>query len=191
MIKMIVKPLNYTKIVWKTRNSKNQEFDQKKWVDIYLPFMISILFSIFLLILYIFSDYSIFFHSDAFYYLTTFLQTLPGFYIAALAAIVSFSNENLDIINFDDCPKDNKGYDMTFRRFLANVFSYLAWLSIFLILYCISLKYIFEQNFAWKNITFFPIIYISLLISFIFFISQLISITAMSLSYLGDRIHRK
>ena len=122
MIKMIVRPLNYTKIVWKIRNSKNQEFDQKKWVDIYLPFMIAILFSIFLLILYIFSDYSIFFHSDAFYYLTTFLQTLPGFYIAALAAIVSFSNENLDIINFDDCPKDNKGYDMTFRRFLANVF---------------------------------------------------------------------
>lgn len=190
MLRMIVKPLDYSKIVWNYKNDKGQNYDAKKWVDRYFPLGLSILFTFIIFNLYFFFEYSIFFKSEAFYYITCFLQTLPGFYIAALAAIVSFKNDQLDEIDFDDCPVDAKGYNMTFRRFLSNTFAYLAWLSIFLIIYCISLRYIFEQKDMMISIGYFSIIYIFLLIPFGFFFSQLISITAMSLSYLGDRIHR-
>ena len=187
---MIVKPLSYIKIVWLIHDANGKKYDQKKRVDVYLPLSFSILFGLLMLILYLVADYRLFFKSEAFYYLTSFLQTLPGFYIAALAAIVSFSNEKLDEINTDDCPIDKDGYGMTFRRFLSNIFAYLAWVSIFLIIYCITLKYIFEQEQVEINIYVFSAIYLSLLIPFSFFFTQLISITAMSLSYLGDRIHR-
>ncbi len=80
---------------------------------------------------------------------------------------------------------------MSFRRFLTNTFAYLAWISIFLILFCLIIKYIFESISPINIDIYFIVVYSLLLVPLMFFVSQLFSITAMSLFYLGDRIHRK
>jgi len=190
MKKMIVKPLDYIKIVWNETNSSGKTKNSKKFIDLYIPLSLSLFFSIIMTILYSLAGYKFFFQSESFNLLTNFLQTLPGFYIAALAAIVSFNNERLDEIDFDDCPLDVKGLNMTFRRFLTNTFAYLAWISIFLILYCLILKYVFENNQLPSNKYISSLIYALLFVPFSFFFGQLVTITAMSLSYLGDRILR-
>lgn len=187
MLKMIFKPLDYTKIVW-GRSAVDSSGFSKKFIDIYLPMVLAALLGSLVLVLYNFSNFTIFFISEGFYYLTCFLQTLPGFYIAALAAIVSFKNDMLDEIDEDEGPIDCQNYNMTFRRFLSNALSYLAWISIFLILLSVALKYVFEQN--QYDYFGFDLIYFVLLFSYFFFLVQLLNITAMSLSYLGDRIHR-
>lgn len=190
MIRMIVKPLEYIKISWEAEKPNGKKYNAKKWVDIYLPLILALLTSIMTLLVVIFGDFKIFFKSDAFGLLTSFLQTLPGFYIAALAAIVSFNNPKLNDLDLDDCPIDSNGYNMSFRRFLTNTVAYLAWISIFLILYCLILKYIFESlNIDFLDLYFY-VTYIILILPMMFFFWQLLSITAMTLFYLGDRIHR-
>lgn len=190
MIHLILRPLDYIQITWQAQKSNGVNYNAKKWIDIYLPATVAIIVSIFMVLLHIFNDFQIFFKGDAFSLLTSFLQTLPGFYIAALAAIVSFNNPKLDEIDFDDCPIDCNEYNMTFRRFLTNTFAYLAWISIFIILYCLVIKYIFESIQINFIDLYFHLVYGLLLIPLMFFVSQLFSITAMSLFYLGDRIHR-
>lgn len=190
MIQLIFRPLDYIKISWQAQKSNGVKYNAKKWIDIYLPTLTALTFSFFMVLLLIFNDFKIFFKGDAFGLLTSFLQTLPGFYIAALAAIVSFNNPKLDELDFDDCPIDCNEYNMTFRRFLTNTFAYLAWISIFLILDCLVIKYIFESIKLDIIDSYFYIVYAVLLTPLMFFVSQLFSITAMSLFYLGDRIHR-
>lgn len=190
MIQLIFRPLDYIKITWQATKGNGKKYNAKKWIDIYLPIFSALFSSFFMLLLFLSNDFKIFFKGDAFGLLTNFLQTLPGFYIAALAAIVSFNNPKLDEIDFDDCPIDCNSYNMTFRRFLANTFSYLAWISIFLIFYCLAVKYIFESIQVDIIDLYFYFVYVVLLLPLIFFITQLFSITAMSLFYLGDRIHR-
>ncbi|MBZ6528966.1 hypothetical protein HZZ09_03315 [Acinetobacter nosocomialis] len=191
MIRMIIKPLDYIKITWKSETSAGKSYNAKKWVDIYLPLLFSTTITLVMIFLLVLFKFKIFFTSDSFSLLTSFLQTLPGFYIAALAAIVSFNSPKLDEIDFSDSPIDINNYNMSFRRFLTNTFAYLAWISIFLILFCLIIKYIFESISPINIDIYFIVVYSLLLVPLMFFVSQLFSITAMSLFYLGDRIHRK
>lgn len=68
-----------------------------------------------------------------------FVQSLPGFYIAALAAIATFNQPSLDVLMPGEPPKAHIIYngkfvevELTRRRFLCLLFSYLTAISFLL-----------------------------------------------------------
>lgn len=122
------------------------------------------------------------------------LQILPGFYIAALAAVVVFNRHDIDRHMPQPTPtiKDNDGdiVSLTRRRFLSMIFSFLTAQSILLIVYIgigspasiLAMKHLsFEWYSFLKNFYFFTVY-------FIFF--QVICITFLCLYYLGERLHQ-
>jgi hypothetical protein len=125
-----------------------------------------------------------------------FLQSLPGFYIAALAAISTFNNPDMLKPMPGETPTMRVLYGgglevvrLTRRRFLSAMFAYLTALSIFLTLAAMiglamaqPLKEMIQP--ALQEI-------IRSAFSFVFFIflSQLVLVTLWGLFYLGERIH--
>ena len=76
----------------------------------------------------------------------SFVQSLPGFYIAALAAIATFGRADIDDILPEPTPKmvimlrgQQNTIDLTRRRFLAMLFAFLTAESIVIVLLCIGL----------------------------------------------------
>ncbi|WP_264290219.1 hypothetical protein [Duffyella gerundensis] len=126
----------------------------------------------------------------------SFISILPGFYIAALAAIATFNRKQIDdpLISDAGTPyiyvkgvKENgKPYrtkeDMTRRLFLCMLFSFLTAESIFLIML---------HNFAIPLLATPTNAYCIAIYSFIFLLIlwQLLVTTFFGLYYLGDRIH--
>lgn len=127
-----------------------------------------------------------------------FIQGLPGFYIAALAAVATFGSQGstLDRVIPEPTPTLSTRFagawidmKLTRRRFLCFLFSYLTALSIVLCMYAyyaqavaVPARKVFPQAIdalSW--------IAISL---YIFFVFQLIVITMWGLYYLGDRMHQ-
>lgn len=128
----------------------------------------------------------------------TLMGILIGFYIAALAAVSSFTNENLDKIMKGRAPtltSRRKGVDikekLTRRRFLAVLFGYCASSSIFLYIFgviAVHVDYVqpvepwlmksveFAQEGAW--------------IFYMWLLSSLLVVTLLSLHYLVERMHR-
>ncbi|EHU1847410.1 hypothetical protein A1F07_RS18195 [Acinetobacter baumannii] len=97
MMELILKPLEYLSIKWAINdlNGKNR----KPIFDWFFPIFFSILVTFFL---YLTLDldsknFKIFFESKGFEVLGNFILTLPGFLFAALTAVVSFGNKELDI----------------------------------------------------------------------------------------------
>lgn len=128
--------------------------------------------------------------------LSSFIGSLPGFYIAALAAIATFNRKQIDypLINDNGNPyiyitgvKENgKIYqakeDLTRRLFLCMLFSFLTALSILIIVF---------NAFVMPVVTFkesYPIT-ITFLSVYLFLTWQLLVTTFFGLYYLGDRIH--
>ncbi|BEN31774.1 hypothetical protein [Serratia marcescens] len=126
----------------------------------------------------------------------SFISILPGFYIAALAAIATFNRKQIDdpLISDSGTPyiyvkgvKENgKPYrtkeDITRRLFLCMLFSFLTAESILLIML---------HNFAIPLIaTTTPPLYLNMyLFVFLLILWQLLVTTFFGLYYLGDRIH--
>ncbi|EOW6622091.1 hypothetical protein ACOZ0L_000944 [Cronobacter turicensis] len=128
--------------------------------------------------------------------IASFISNLPGFYIAALAAIATFNREQIDhpLINDKGSPSIdvrvtkenghvvNTTEPLTRRLFLCMLFAYLTALSIFIIImnaFISPLLKIYSENL-------FPAIYIAL---FLFLSWQMLISTFFSLYYLGNRIH--
>ncbi|WP_434134394.1 hypothetical protein JQR88_11035 [Pseudomonas luteola] len=130
--------------------------------------------------------------------LLSFIQSLPGFYIAALAAIATFGRSDIDEALPEPTPKvivRDGGIEnwvgLTRRRFLAMLFAFLTAQSIVLIIFSVFLtsygvdisKYTLNQiNFG------FYLICSSILIYAIMFF-QLILATFWGLYYLGHKLH--
>jgi len=121
--------------------------------------------------------------------ITDFVANLPGFFIAALAAVATFNR--LDIDETMDNPPEIEVIHhgnplmvkMTRRRFLCVLFSYLTAVSIFLVLatrfgLAISAPQGYEIIFSWIGVS-----------GFIFILSQMITATFLGLYYLGERLH--
>ncbi|MCE7579433.1 hypothetical protein LZS94_18110 [Aliivibrio fischeri] len=121
--------------------------------------------------------------------LTSFVANLPGFFIAALAAVATFNKHDIDDL-MANSPKieiyhhgNSMMIEMTRRRFLCVLFSYLTAVSIFLVLTSrifLSLE-IPEDYFiisAWGGF-----------LMFMFFLWQMILATVLGLYYLGERLH--
>lgn len=187
MLSMLFYPFKYLGISWESPNSSR---NQKLWIDLYLPLIVS---SFSFLVWWRFgvehSPY--FFNSTAFDVIINFLQTLPGFYLAALAVIASLNNGFLDELTYGEGPIDTNNEEMSRRRFLTNCVSYLAVLSMFLIGLSSCIKYLDQINVLGSfAVEYRPILYGLCISLFVFLLVQLFFITLLCLYYLGDRLHR-
>lgn len=123
---------------------------------------------------------------------------LVGFYIAALAAVSSFMNENLDKIMKGRPPKlsvmrKGKGIEetLTRRRFLSVLFGYCASLSILLYIFGVLALHVSLTlpNTLWGV----PILKIPDGVAWAIYtwgLSSLLVVTLLGLHYLIERMHR-
>lgn len=121
--------------------------------------------------------------------ITDFIASLPGFFIAALAAVATFNKNDIDDL-MSNPPKIeilHQGHplmiEMTRRRFLCVLFSYLTAISIFItfisrIFLAITVDETIYTFTSWVGI-----------ILFFLFVWQMILATILGLYYLGERLH--
>lgn len=126
-----------------------------------------------------------------------FFSSLPGFFIAALAAIATFNRLDIDRPMAGKNPPKvetliNTQYldvELTRRRFLCMLFSFLTMQSI-----ALSLLGFIPESFGFYDLektllkveAFWAVVY---LLIYFFFALQLLTITMHGMYYLGDRIH--
>jgi hypothetical protein len=130
--------------------------------------------------------------------INAFMGILVGFYVAALAAVSSFSNENLDQVMKGRAPtlttvrKGNKTKEtLTRRRFLAIIFGYCATLAIILYAFGVLQVHltVMQPAAPWAQtiMTFAGQAAWGL---YIWIISSLLVVTLLGLHYLVERMHR-
>lgn len=123
-------------------------------------------------------------------------SVLPGFYIAALAAIATFNRPDIDTEMPNPTPtlKIEIGgrpnvIDLTRRRFLAYLFAFLCWESLALLIVCvfagITAKGLTSSFGEYAIAAKYGFIFVLLLLFW-----QLIFATCLGLYYLGDRLNR-
>ncbi|PBK03991.1 hypothetical protein CNQ84_11605 [Pseudomonas abyssi] len=128
----------------------------------------------------------------------SFLQTLPGFYIAALAIICSIRNPRLEKSFDGEPPKiivrvrgEETPVKLSRRRFLAMLFSFLTAQCLLVIAY--SIIYIALNDFIASRYTIFfgvnnLIIYVNAFV-YLTLVCQLSVVTFWGLYYLGHKLH--
>jgi uncharacterized membrane protein len=195
VIKLIFNPKNYLNIKL-TQNS-----EQKHYLDVVIPFSISIVLSLILLIINSIDNTINIFYKDIGLLgsITNFFQSMPGFYIAALAAIATFPSESMNRPMRDPAPyllKDVSEKDidsnrdiLSRRRFLCYMFAYLAFISIVFFFMSVLLSFLYSFNIFiidsfWLDFGYFLSCFLVFYIT-----SQAIIITFLGLWYLGSRIH--
>lgn len=124
------------------------------------------------------------------------ISILPGFYIAALAAIATFDRPSMDEPITKPTPqkhilRDGKKIkiSLTRRHFLASLFAFLVAESILIILICLV-----TNSFVHSIAAIVPTVARTpMLIAFLFFLNfllgQLLACTFFGLYYLGERLH--
>ena len=125
------------------------------------------------------------------------LQVLPGFYIAALAAIATFQRLDLDELLPPPTPKvdayvrgEHTKLPLTRRRMLSLLFSYLSFLSIFLFIIVIAANFIAESIRAVVPVPYRPMMATTFLFAFSFLFWNMVVVTLFGLYQLGDRLHQ-
>ena len=200
---------SYFGISWLRDGKTNVKFR----IDWLIPLSISLIYLMINLWFFDFNKQVIFFQSKAFDKILSLFQILPGFYIAALAAVVSIQpKEN----KFEDNKEDKsrvgkldsvddkrlKGYlngiERTFpiRLLLTRGLAYLAITSLLLIIVSTGVNYLIEikvLDYAVGSLNDastpkFVMIFIDAF--FIFVITQILSITIFITKFLGDEINR-
>lgn len=130
--------------------------------------------------------------------LTSFVQILPGFYVAALAAIATFNRVDIDQHMPDPAPTikitlqtgQKNEIPLTRRRFLCLMFAFLAAESFVILVLAIFSSAIgpFMKELVVGSLATFTKFSFVFFILFLFW--QLVTITFMGLYYLGDRLHQ-
>lgn len=134
--------------------------------------------------------------SGVFERLLGFIQSLPGFYLAALAAVATFNRPSLDQLMPGTPPTveilyhgKNTLVDLTRRRFLSLIFSYLTALSIALTLVLVFGLPIVDHIRDALSAGWVPLVRASIAGALLLFVAQLVVITFWGLYYLGERMH--
>lgn len=128
-----------------------------------------------------------------------FLSVLSPFYIAALAAIATFSASDLldrpfmmsKPVTLDIIGKGGEWetIDVTPRHFLSLMFGYCTTLSLFIL--CISIFAPFiGQGISHLGLKITPMILSSVVFAYLFLLAQLLVNTILGVYYLADRLHR-
>ena len=195
MLELIFKPLNYLSIRWDNGIINKTRF------DFIIPLLIAFLISVIMTFLWfkIGTDKSNIFINDLTYYLICFLQTMPGFYIAALAAISTINSTTMDQPMAGDPPKEKYveynpykvfWIEMNRRRFLARLFSYLTFISIVLFCFLLIIRFSYSLEIKVSSLYVVYMVYFFSCVVVIFPLVQLIMMTFLSLYYLGERVHK-
>ena len=185
MIEVIFKPLRYLAI--------KVEGGSKFKVDIVTPFVVGLIISLVFLYLKFKHQIDLFDNSSLIQSITGLVQTLPGFYIAALAAIATFPSTSMNNPMPEPTPyikfPNNDDDLLNRRRFLCYMFAYLAYISI-VALFITSIAIFMYGNDLLKVpsiLYFFAYFFVCLVIYFL--IIQIALLTFVGLWYLGERIH--
>jgi hypothetical protein len=125
-----------------------------------------------------------------------FVQSLAGFYMAALAAIATFNNTDMDRFMPGTPPTMGIIYKgeletikLTRRRFLSSMFAYLTLISVLLTLVSIAALAIGLNIPKWLDGQWNWTMRLTFLFGYTLTIAQMICITVWGLFYLGERIH--
>lgn len=172
--------------------------DEKPDAILYkIPCFLSFLVCIFVLFLSLSSNQIInIFTERAFDSISTFVQVLPGFFIASLSAIASYNNKNIDNKMSGNTPylleKTNAGEhksELSRRRFLTLMFGYLSAISMIttILLFLVRLSY--DTHIFLVPLEMYVAIYLLLSFIFFFIFFQMITITLFGIYYLADRMH--
>lgn len=169
--------------------------DRSKWkIDWLLPLMAATLISVIYFCLP--AVQPLFGDAGIIKQLQGFLQILPGFYLAALAAIATFNKNDLDFHLPAPTPKIDvvvNGHEvlinLTRRRMLSYLFGYLTFLSLVIYLATVLASIAAPSGVAifGKNLIIAKAFFIACLN--LFFI-QMIIVTIFGLYQLCDRIHQ-
>ena len=190
MKELLLKPIAYLYIKWAIDDLNGR--NRKPIFDWYLPILCAALVTFFFDFTYSESldDFKIFFESKGFEVLGNFILALPGFLFAALTAVVSFGNKELDITAKVNPPINGDGHEISRRRYLANAFSYLTFLSLFLLFVTTFINYCYSAKVLGVVAEIYKASY--LLLSFLYFtlVFQLFFILCITLYYIGDRVHQ-
>ncbi|ENX15552.1 hypothetical protein F895_02098 [Acinetobacter sp. CIP 64.2] len=195
MLELIFKPLNYLSIRWDNGIINKTRF------DFVIPIIISILVSVLFTTIWFLvgTPKANIFTNDISYYLICFLQTMPGFFIAALAAISTLNSSTMDQPMAGDPPKEkyveHNPYqvfwiDMNRRRFLARLFSYLTFISIVIFVLLLLIRFSYSLDIYSTNTYLIFSTYFVACFLVAFGLVQLIMMTFLSLYYLGERVHK-
>ena len=127
--------------------------------------------------------------------LLEFIQTLAGFYIAALAAVASFNSPHLDKVMPSPAPTMNVKYNgvlqavaATRRRFLSSMFAYLTALSFIFSLLAIAALTLAAPLGALLPQASSQYLAPLGLFAILFPVSQMTAVTFWGLFYLGERM---
>lgn len=129
--------------------------------------------------------------------LLSFVQSLPGFYLAALAAVATFNRPDLDsvmsgtppraeIINAQGNPQE---VSLTRRRFLCMMFSYLAALSFAFTIAAIAGLAIADPLANAVGPQWSAALRFVGAFAYIMLLAQMLVVTLWGLYYLGERMH--
>jgi hypothetical protein len=127
----------------------------------------------------------------------SFVQSLPGFYIAALAAIATFGRADIDDILPEPTPKvviklrgKENTIDLTRRRFLAMLFAFLTGESIVIVCACITLLSFGSaiNSYVYHAIPIGHYLFTTLMLGLFIAIYQMILATFWGLYYLGYKL---
>lgn len=126
-----------------------------------------------------------------------FVQGLPGFYIAALAAIATFNKTDIDKTMPSPAPKLDimvQGkvvpIELTRRRFLCSMFAFLTAESLILIVLAIFGQAIYLPVKILLPVNFHVWISAIYMLFFFFAFWQMLITSFWGLFYLGDRLHQ-
>lgn len=201
MFELVFKPLNYLAIKWEVEGNFS-----KKTFDYTIPLIISLIISGILVFIEFYfhtktSQEINVFASDISTLLAGFLQTIPGFYIAALAAIATLTSptmdrdmdgipptKKIDTVDENDQP-DTEDEPLNRREFLARLFAYLSFISLTLYVFILILRYMYNLDIMPVSQGVYSTIYFVCLTIFNFLLIQLLFLTFLGLYYLGQRIH--
>lgn len=201
MLELIFKPLNYLAIKWKVDG-----YFSKRTFDVTIPLTLSIIISIFLVVLDIYFPSSPgkavnIFKSDISTLLAGFFQTIPGFYIAALAAIATLTSPTMDKDMEGIAPTqviyvENEHGQMVEddeklnrREFLSRLFAYLSFVSLILYFFIIFAMYMYKLEIFSVSQYLYSFFYFLCLTLLNFLLIQLMFLTFLGLYYLGQRVH--
>ncbi len=125
-----------------------------------------------------------------------FIQSLPGFYIAALAAIATFNNKDMlkpmpgtppiGTVVYNGYPER---IPMNRRRFLSSMFAYLTVLSIGLTLLAVAFLTVAPSVKDVVSPEKCQVLKSAATYIYVVFVCQMVSVTLWGLYYLGDRLH--
>lgn len=185
MLKVLVSPLTYLRI----------RHEAKRWADWGYPLIFTLL-----------SAYVVLRHGEAgaiagqdglLAKLLVVSSVLPGFYIAALAAIATFSRPDIDELMPAPTPTivhkiggETNEIELTRRRFLTHLFAFLCFESLAVMVVCMFASLVGASILG----NFIDQVACGVRVGFVFVVLlmfwQMIFGTLLGLYYLGDRLYR-